>query len=364
MKYSLFAIVGLGLALFSCNSEKGFELVGHIKNFNDGEIVIINLQDEESKDTIKVKDGKFSFHGISTEPTPYLLFAPEILPAQAIFFVDKGKTHIEFTAQQPETFLAKGCKTQQEFDGFLHEVKPILLQMDSLQGEAIKSNDPALHDALGNIYLALQNEYEQKNLDFVTEHPNSFASALLSYEYLRSKTNLAYKEKEKIANALSQAVKESYFGKKINELLAEEKLMGEGEIAPALSLPDSKGQMIGIENFRGKYLLVDFWASWCTPCRAENPFVVAAYNKFKKNNFEILGVSLDEDKKNWTKAIEMDGLHWTHISDLKGWNSIAVSIYHLKSIPSNILLDPEGRILAKDLRGAELETKLSTIFKN
>lgn len=133
--------------------------------------------------------------------------------------------------------------------------------------------------------------------------------------------------------------------------------------APAINLPDTKGNNISLASFKGKYVLVDFWASWCGPCRKENPNLVAAYNKFSNKNFTILGVSLDDNKTEWEKAIAKDGLPWQHISDLKGWESPIASTYQFNSIPFNVLVDPNGKIIASGLRGIELEVKLAAVLK-
>jgi peroxiredoxin len=136
-----------------------------------------------------------------------------------------------------------------------------------------------------------------------------------------------------------------------------------GKPAPDLTLPDAAGKAISISSFRGKYLLVDFWASWCGPCRQENPNVVKVYNEFKDKNFTILGVSLDKEKQPWLEAIQKDNLAWTHVSDLKFWNSKAVEIFKFEGIPFNVLIDPQGKIVAQELRGADLEDKLRSLLK-
>jgi peroxiredoxin len=137
-----------------------------------------------------------------------------------------------------------------------------------------------------------------------------------------------------------------------------------GQTAPEFSLPDYKGQMISLSSYRGKYVLVDFWASWCAPCRQENPNVVEAFAKFKNRNFTILGVSLDEQdgKEAWTKAVMQDQLTWTQVSDLKGWGSEVVSLYGIQGIPFNVLVDPQGKIIAESLRGPQLAAKLDEVL--
>lgn len=133
--------------------------------------------------------------------------------------------------------------------------------------------------------------------------------------------------------------------------------------APELTMPDVNGKMVSLSDFRGKYVLVDFWASWCAPCRQENPHVVDAYNRFKDKNFTILGVSLDGEKEDWLKAIKNDNLNWTHISDLKQWESSAVPAYNIDGIPFNVLLDPTGKIIASSLRGEQLSNTLAAVLK-
>ena len=133
--------------------------------------------------------------------------------------------------------------------------------------------------------------------------------------------------------------------------------------APDFSMPDANGKIVSLSSFKGKYLLVDFWASWCSPCRMENPNVVKAYNEFKDKNFTILGVSLDKEKDPWQQAILADKLAWTQVSDLKYWNSKAVEVFKFEGIPFNILIDPQGKIIAQELRGNDLENKLKEILQ-
>ena len=136
-----------------------------------------------------------------------------------------------------------------------------------------------------------------------------------------------------------------------------------GKQAPEITLPDTEGNTVKLSSYRGKYVLVDFWASWCGPCRQENPNVVEAFKKYSNKNFTILGVSLDLKKAAWEKAIVADNLNWTHVSDLKQWSSIVVPLYGIEGIPFNVLINPEGKVIAENLRGEALDQKLSEVLQ-
>jgi peroxiredoxin len=200
-----------------------------------------------------------------------------------------------------------------------------------------------------------------------SDHPGTIYFALmlgsqtLSHKDLMTLVNDA-SDKFKNHSGLAQ-LKSALKQQTDNESPAAEDYALLNKQAPDLTMPDVNGKNISISNFKGKYLLVDFWASWCGPCRAENPNVVEAYNKFKNKNFTILGVSLDKDKAAWLQAIKADGLVWNQMSDLKYWNSAAVQTYGFNGIPFNVLIDPQGKIIANELRGDDLEKKLAEVLK-
>ena len=198
---------------------------------------------------------------------------------------------------------------------------------------------------------------------FIQQNPQS----LVSLDALRAfgGPSPSYSEVMPLYGTLSPAIQNSNNGKDYKASIEKLKATAVGSVAPDFTQNDPAGKPISLSSFKGKYVLLDFWASWCGPCRQENPNVVKAYNEYKNKNFTILSVSLDRPngKNAWLQAIKDDGLAWNHVSDLQFWNNEAAKLYNVQSIPGNFLIDPTGKIVAKDLRGEELEQKLAQVLK-
>jgi len=249
------------------------------------------------------------------------------------------------------------------------EVEKTLADLDSLK--RLNAGDSALLTATMKKNNAIQdlNTYLRQ---FINTNGNATVCALALSWSSRSFSKADFESamndlvKKYPANTVLQGMKQSYDQQLAQMADAERRQTGDGWIgkqAPDLTLPDAGGHDISLASYKGKYLLVDFWASWCGPCREENPNVVKAYGEFKNKNFTILGVSLDKDKDAWEQAVQADKLDWKQVSDLKFWNSKAVDVFKFQSIPFNVLIDPQGKIIGQSLRGDELENKLKEVLK-
>lgn len=241
---------------------------------------------------------------------------------------------------------------------------PIVTKQKALAAEydaAVKAKNEAAKDEIEKRFDVTDNELNELQIQFIQANTTSY----VSLDAVKSIGGAApdVEKIEPLFNGLSEQIKNTASGKEFAQKIAKLKQVAVGAVSPdfAQSNPDNK--TVKLSDFKDKYLLIDFWASWCGPCRRENPNVVAAYNRFKDKNFTILGVSLDKDKEAWLKAVEKDQLNWAQVSDIKGWDNEVAQLYAVQSIPANFLIDPNGKIIAKNLRGDQLLKKLAEIFK-
>jgi peroxiredoxin len=252
----------------------------------------------------------------------------------------------------------------QRYNAFL---KPVSDANDALDAEYYATPKDKRDSKAFNDYIDKKSDsiaVQEKNLDslFILANPGSYLSLLAVKDMGGPYSDP--NELQPMFDKLSKEVQTSAGGVTYQQYLTGLKAVAVGAIAPDFEQPDTNGTPVKLSSFRGKYILVDFWASWCGPCRHENPNVVKAFNAYKGKNFTILSVSLDRPGKKdaWLKAIHTDGLAWNHVSDLKFWDNDAAKLYGVRAIPQNLLLDPNGKIIAKNLFGDDLENKLAALF--
>ena len=280
-----------------------------------------------------------------------------------IFFIDGGKVEISGHIDSLGKASVKAGQTQEDYKASIVIASNFFTKRQGYitrhNGYMQTGNAEAAKFILDSAQ-AEERAYVKNLVGFIKQHPNSNIGGYIIFSAQFDWPQIS--EYDEMYNALSEKVKKGKFGKLALDKVNSLKGTTIGYPAIDFTQADVNGKNVSLSSYKGKYVLVDFWASWCGPCRRENPAVVAAYQKYKDKGFDILGVSMDDNKEKWLAAIAKDNLTWTHVSDLKGWQNAAGKLYSVSSIPFNLLLDKEGKILAKSLRGADLEAKLAEIF--
>ncbi|PTR00949.1 peroxiredoxin [Mucilaginibacter yixingensis] len=283
-----------------------------------------------------------------------------------VFFVEKGVINLNSTDKIAKAQIT-GSKINDDNKVLGTKMNVVEKTAEQISADVAaappeKKNSPDFQNQIQARYRSLQDMAETTLKDFIKTNPNSFLS-LMAVGSLAKNPNANPQELGDMLASLSDELKTSEPA--IGIKVALEKMKSGAVIgmpAPDFTQNDINGAPVKLSSFKGKYVLVDFWASWCGPCRQENPNVVRAYNKYKTKNFTILGVSLDRDKTAWQNAIKNDGLAWTQVSDLQYWNNAVAAQYQVTSIPQNFLIDPQGKVIAKNLRGEELDAKLAELL--
>jgi peroxiredoxin len=342
-------------------TSKGFTIDGKLEGYTEGTDILLYKNGENTEiGKTKLTGGKFILKGSVTEPVLCFLVIGNEKPAE--IYVENAIISFKGNKAEPAVYKIEGSASHKDFDGFVKIFLPLAKELNA-QATTVNTTMPGPErDKLMTAYNAAQANLQGAIDKFVKEKPRSAVTPFVLNVTYSFNEDIVMLEKRFLS--LDEKVKKTQSGIELEQFIKESKVGAVGTEALDFSQPDTTGTPVALSSFRGQYVLVDFWASWCGPCRAENPNVVENYKKFNSKNFTVLGVSLDRpgQKHKWIDAIKEDGLTWTHVSDLQFWNNSAAVLYNVKGIPQNILVDPKGKIVAKNLRGPALEAKLCELL--
>jgi len=374
----------------SCNklADDEFEIAGKIDPSLNGKSIYLEkmggMMGVQQIDTAKIADGKFVFKGKTTDPALHFLSIEGMPQNKVEFILENGE--IEVAIDKDSTFksVQGGTYNNEKLHEYYEKVNASRKKMMSFQKknqqvmmEAYKTNDTVVMNKLNKEYKVIGEEVEKSSNDFVKANPKAYISVLLIKQMLGMKKPVA--DVKKYYDALDADVKKTKEGKELGEEIkkaasapaapqpqpqpqANNSKVEVGKPAPSFAAPSPAGTAVSLNQALGKVTIVDFWASWCKPCRMENPNVVAMYKELHPKGLNIIGVSLDKDAAKWKEAIAADKLDWNHVSNLKMWEEPIAAQYGVKSIPATFILDAKGNIVAKDLRGDALKAKVQELL--
>lgn len=368
--------------LTSCTKDK-YTISGTATGFENGKTVILEIPNENGSgltaiDTVKIENGKFEIKGKAIEPAFHTIQV-EGVQGKIPFILENGDITIVVNKDSIQKSKVSGTYNNDEYVAFNEEITKVQKKLMDFQTKnmqamntAQQTKDTAVINSLMKEFAKIQEEVgttsKAKYVTYAETHPKSFISVLIIQGMLNDPT-ADTKKSEKMYNSLEESLKNTKPGKAIKAKLGEMKSPAVGATAPAapaveakwradFSGPNPEGKVISLKQCLGKVTIVDFWASWCGPCRKENPNVVAIYKELHSKGLNIVGVSLDKDAKAWKEAIAKDKLTWNHVSNLKFWDEPIAAQYKVQSIPATFILDASGNVVAKDLRGDELRAKI------